>query len=425
MTLNIALFGCAPDTGNLGVSALCDSTLDALAERIPGVEITVFGNGRGLGELRALANGGRATTAGAWLSKRLHRPEAIARIRLSNMLGGFGSPSSRSFIDADVVLDISGGDSFTDLYGPRRFRTVWLPKQMAREARKPLVLLPQTYGPWSDPEIKSRASAVTRYAEQAWARDERSYSVMREMLGGSFDESRHRLGVDVAFLLRPDENPPAEAAEHAAWAEEHSAIGFNVSGLLYNDPEGARTRYGFRADYREVVRRFVTQMAENAAPVLLVPHVLGDPAVLESDNGAAAAVLRDLGDFGGRVRLASGYSTARAVKSVIRRCDWFCGMRMHATIAGLSSGVPTSAIAYSPKTLGVFETCGQGYRVVDPRELDTDDVVAGLVRSYETRDHARVTLSDHLPTVKARAAAQADEIVAACTGASAGAGDAA
>jgi polysaccharide pyruvyl transferase WcaK-like protein len=100
------------------------------------------------------------------------------------------------------------------------------------------------------------------------------------------------------------------------------------------------------------------------------------------------------------------------VKWVISQLDWFCGTRMHSTIAALSSGVPAAAIAYSPKTLGVFETCGQGAHVADPRQLDTGDVVERLWQSWAAREEARRSLQATLPAVLRRAEEQMDAIVA-------------
>ena len=46
----------------------------------------------------------------------------------------------------DVFAAISGGDSFSDIYGIRRFLYVSLPQVLVLLMGKPLVLLPQTLG---------------------------------------------------------------------------------------------------------------------------------------------------------------------------------------------------------------------------------------------------------------------------------------
>lgn len=98
--------------------------------------------------------------------------------------------------------------------------------------------------------------------------------------------------------------------------------------------------------------------------------------------------------------VAPAFTDPREVKGLIGKCDWFCGTRMHSTIAALSQGVPTAAVAYSIKTQGVFETCGQGDHVADPRHSSTEDVVAHLLASFDGREAARASLAEHLPDVR-------------------------
>jgi polysaccharide pyruvyl transferase WcaK-like protein len=87
---------------------------------------------------------------------------------------------------------------------------------------------------------------------------------------------------------------------------------------------------------------------------------------------------------------------------------------MHATIAGLSSGVPTAAIAYSDKTLGVFETCGQGGQVADPRVLGTEEMIERIMDLWKRREAARSALAGAMPAVVDRAREQMRRIIEAC-----------
>ena len=395
---------------------------------------------------------------------------------MSHWLAGLGNPAVARLRAADAVLDISGGDSFTDLYGPRRFHNVASSKRLALEAGKPLVLLPQTYGPYRDPRYRALRRTSCRRAALAWARDPRSFEVLQELAGPDFDPQRHRCGVDVAFALearpphrplpepiatwlgcgtgfqpvgsgpalhRPVDSPqpcsvgppwptltdghrppcrpgegkaPAEPLSYAAaplapsplGPSVPSVIGFNVSGLIWHDPAGARTRYGFKADYRECVLGFLRRVLRGTdARIVLVPHVLTPPGHYESDPGANAAVQAALADeLGAADRLAAvpPVYDPMETKWLIARCDWFCGTRMHACIAALSSGVPTAAIAYSVKTQGVFETCGQGGCVADPRAAGTADVVDRLWTAWQDRAAARTALAGPRRATARRAA---------------------
>lgn len=340
---------------------------------------------------------------------------------MSAMFGGLGNPGVRAIAHADAVLDISGGDSFTDLYGRRRFNGVALPKLITLQQQRPLILLPQTYGPFKSRRSRRIAKRLVRGATAAWARDERSFIALRELLGEAFDPNRHHSGVDVAFLLPKFEpvKPLPEPIHRWLNAErERPTIGFNISGLIYNDPKAAVQRYGFRADYRQLVKEFLRRILEETeANILLIPHVLVEFGHYESDPSANQAVANELHDIADkRLAIVPPDYDQSEMKWIISHCDWFCGTRMHSTIAGLSTGVPTAAIAYSIKTQGVFETCGQGEHVMDPRQRTTDEMVNALFISFQQRELTRPVLAEHLPSVKQQAEHQMDQIIATCLG---------
>ena len=412
--MRCSIFNAALDTGNLGVSALGLSLVHGLGSRIPGVQLTVFDYSRGL--RHGVCEEITFEQLGASPTRRWYRPESHARIETSIRAGLPCGPSATRLAQTDAFIDISGGDSFTDLYGPHRLKSVAWPKLLALKLGKPLILPPQTYGPFASPEAKSLATRLVRGSATAWARDERSFAALQDLLGDAFDPTRHRCGVDVAFLLpttEPDRTGLPEPLP--AWIDQPDPAlplaGINVSGLIYNDPEAAKTRFGFIADYHELMQRLVAEVLDRGARVVLVPHVVTPPGHYESDIDAAKAIVETLTPAQQeRVTGAPAYDDPRQIKGLIGHCDWFCGTRMHATIAGLSQGVPTAAVAYSIKTVGVFETCGQGDHVVDPRQTQTDELLHALLRSFETRTQARALLAEHLPKVLGQAASQMDAI---------------
>lgn len=416
--LELCLFGAATDTSNLGVSALSVAALSAIARRAPDARVTVFDNGWGTRRAHLPLGGGfDYDLRGARLSRRLHRRESLWNMRVSGFLGGLANPGIAAIERADAVLDVSGGDSFSDLYGEKRFRSVVLPKRIVLERGGRLILLPQTYGPYRAPSARREAVKIVRAAAMAWARDARSYEVLRDLLGPSFEPNRHRVGVDMAFLLEPRDPSGRLDLRVRDWIEsarDEPILGLNVSGLLYNDA-GASTCYGLRGDYRMLVQSLVKKLIHRfAARVLLVPHVM-DGATEESDVSASAHLVETL-DAPDRERVAvvaTKLGPAEA-KWLIAQCDWFCGTRMHSTIAALSSGVPTAAIAYSGKTRGVFDTCGQGEQVADARVMTAGEVTDVLTRSCGDRLELRASIAERLPEVLDQARSQMDTVVSAC-----------
>ncbi|MBR8826882.1 MAG: polysaccharide pyruvyl transferase family protein [Gomphosphaeria aponina SAG 52.96 = DSM 107014] len=409
------LCGAELNNSNLGVAALCHATISALTAFVPNGSFVIFDYGDGVrtGAIKTPQGSIAVEFCGAKETKRIYKSEALSRIRLAAKLGGLANPAAKRLLGAKAVLDITGGDSFTDLYGEERFRSVTLPKLIALENNIPLILLPQTYGPFATEKAYLVAARVARGAKLAWARDLRSYEELKSLLGDEFDPNRHRVGVDVAFLLQKNKPEKPIPEQISQWMSEKKLhVGFNISGLIYNNPEAARSQYGFKADYRQVVTGFLAKLLkETDAVISLIPHVLAPKGETESDPAAIAQVVSELGELAkDRVAVVPAEYDQCEMKWIISQTDWFCGTRMHSTIAGLSSGVPTAAIAYSPKTLGVFETCGQGKQVADPRSLTTEKVIEQLWQSWNEREVAASTLSEYLPQVIAQAKEQMEAI---------------
>ena len=420
--LRVCVAGAAPDTANLGVSALGYATVTAILRWCPAGEVVLFDHGRGMRD-EELSDGPdrlHFRRMGAVHSRRLYRAENLHRMRLRAWATPRWRRAFGSVEGVDAVLDASAGDSFTDLYGPRRFQTVMLTKRIALTADIPLVLLPQTYGPFANSSLRRQAQRVVRRAAMAWARDGASFQVLCDLAGNVFDPARHRQGVDLAFALEPATPPHGDLEPLNAWLERQPGaplVGLNVSGLLYNRPDEARAQYHLRADYRAAAHGLIERLIEGSdAGVMLVPHVVTRPGHMESDVAACQHVRQHLSpSLRHRVLVAPALDDPRQVKWLIGRCDWFCGTRMHAGIAALSSGVPAAAMAYSVKTKGVFASCGQGSHVADLRDSDAPRVVDHLWQSWLDRGAARAALGSHLPAVRRLAVEQVHESIAAVT----------
>jgi polysaccharide pyruvyl transferase WcaK-like protein len=414
--ITTCVFGASPGTGNQGVNALCWSTLTGLAERGCS-DLHVFDYGR---ETRPAALGSIPYTLhGMTAGKRVWQRSHLGRARLAAAAGLRGNAVVRAVAGADLVLDASGGDSFTDLYGAARFRQIVAPKRIALDMGRPLVLLPQTYGPFARAASRRAARGLVARARLAYARDEESYERLRQLLGERFDPARHRLGVDLAFGLLP--GAPSVLEPDVARAlddgDTRPLVGLNVSGLIANRPQDAAGRFGLACDYRALMRDLVVWFLENSeARLLLVPHVHAPQGHYESDLDASRALLAALPRkvsqaAAERVAVVTQPLDARELKWLIARTDWFCGTRMHSTIAALSSGVATAALAYSLKTRGVFATCGMADAVVDLRASAAPEVLARLQQLWKQRQRGAATLAARLPRVRETASRQLDEIV--------------
>jgi polysaccharide pyruvyl transferase WcaK-like protein len=390
---------------------------EGVGNALPDSRLLVFDSGSGVREDSTILESGvdyRFSRVGARGGRRYYASGNLATMAafasLGRSVGGL-LPVIRSLDRCDAVLDVSGGDSFSDIYGSHRFWSVVRPKLIAKRRGIPLFLLPQTYGPFRSDRMRGIARDAVLAARMAWARDPQSFESLRSLLGSDFDASRHKEGVDMAFNLGPVDPGDKLDPQIRAWIREkpnRPLIGLNVSGMIARDPDGARRQYEMRADYLDALIGFVRKVLQQSElRLLFIPHVMSRLESLHSDAGASMQIVEQLApDLRSRIMVAPRHLDEREVKWVISQVDWFCGTRMHSTIAALSSGVPTATIPYSDKALGVFESCGVEDQVIDPRQLETQAVVERLIESFERRAHTRQVLSNNIGGVKARAAEQ-------------------
>jgi polysaccharide pyruvyl transferase WcaK-like protein len=408
----ITLLNAAPDTGNQGVSALCHSMVAGLAAR-GAQSITVADHGIGL--RRAIWNGTPVGLVGLTHTKRLWRGDSLRTAYGMLRLGMARSAPARVVAGSRAVLDISGGDSFTDLYGAKRFQAMILTKRLALAAGVPLVLLPQKLGPFRDPANLAVAVDILRRAQAVWVRDAQSHRFLQDVLGADFDPARHRLGVDVAVAL-PAQQPQKLDPEVRGWLSHDDGIalaGLNVSGLLCNDAAGAQKTFGLAGSHADQITALAQAIlqADPQLRLVLISHVhrpLGDA---ESDLAAAKALVQRLGPAAqGRVRVIEDPLSAIELKWVLGRLDWFAGARMHATIGAFSSGVPTLGLGYSDKAYGVFAECGIGEEVADLRQMDARALAGRAVASFTRRQAIRSDLVKRVEGLRARAGREMDVI---------------
>ena len=409
---HVLICGAAPDTGNLGVSALANSLVSTINEVNPDISITLADNGKGVRDT-SFATKNTAKKAvklcGAKIGKKFYHQENYQNINLSSSILGGITQVSKHFNTIDYVFDISGGDSFTDLYGKTRFDLVNAPKKFAIKKGLPLVFLPQTYGPFNNENLREEASYYLRNATLAFARDLNSFEVMKSLLGDDFDSSKHRLGVDMAFSLPTKRSCLDHQPVIKQWIENKDDIfGLNVSGLIYNDPSLAKERYGFVADYMSVVEQIVDYVLNNTnMKLLLVSHV--NPVSEEKDNdfNAAQNLIKKLKlEANDRVQLHDNGLDQCEIKWLIGHCAFFMGTRMHATIAALSQKVPVATVAYSDKAKGVFASCDVEKYVIDPRVLTTEKVVDEVLSAFLERDLISERLDGSVENVKRQSVEQ-------------------
>lgn len=274
---------------------------------------------------------------------------------------------------ADLVIDIGAGDSFADIYTAGRLNRMFVMKYLTHLARRPLVLAPQTVGPFRKPVSTFLARQSMRICAIVATRDQLSTAAARQAgFAGEVIEAS-----DVALRLPYDPPPPRAPGGKVR-------VGLNVSGLMMAGGYTGRNEFGLTMDFpglmRDLIRHF--RAHPDGCEIHLVSHVIVPTGRMaaEDDYRASQALAAE---FPGVV-LAPAFATPSEAKSYIATLDFFAGARMHACIAAFSSGVPVVPMAYSRKFEGLFGSIGYD-RTVDCTTESADAILARIAAAYEDR----------------------------------------
>ena len=336
--------------------------------------------------VRVLARGTAALARSVWPDAEIafhnygsRRPQLpIGRLRsllLERVSGRHGMQEwLRQF---DVVIDTRSGDSFTDGYGMHRHAVMTAVGLFAAQAGVPVVLGPQTIGPFSTRLGRALARATLRSATVVLARDSASAAVSAGL--GFPVPSRT---TDVVFSLAV---PPAPS--------QRRDVILNVSGLLWN-----QNPHVDAGQYRSVVEHLARELLAAGRQLTLLAHVvLSDND--DSDIAATNELARRLaGEPGSAVEVVVPAELDDA-RSILASARVVIGSRMHACLNALSVGTPAIPLAYSRKFKPLL--CDLGWRTTVDLRTDPDPAAAieGLASNAElvaavatTLDRARERL---------------------------------
>lgn len=277
--------------------------------------------------------------------------------------------------NCDFILDIGAGDSFTDIYGFKRFLFLTISKIRVLRNKVPLILSPQTIGPFEHWYTRVFAGWIIRNATMIFARDQLSHDYAINILGT--DSHKTFLSTDVAFAL-PYIKPSSQNASE-------TNIGINVSGLLFNGGYTGQNEFGLTINYPDLIRKVITFFIEKKCKVHLMAHVICDNFATEDDYTVCQTLASEFPE----IVVAPPFSDPIEAKTAIAKMDLFMGARMHACIAAISSGVSVIPMAYSRKFGGLFGALGY-HHTLDCLSMTTDEAFDYIKESYNNRSQLQV-----------------------------------
>ncbi len=295
----------------------------------------------------------------------------------------FFDPQSMPFYqevkDADLIIDLGEGDSFTDIYGIQRFRELLASKLYCLRLRKKMILFPQTIGPFNNFWVKQFSNFIINQSFRVYVRDSLSGDYISKNT-----KKPHKEFTDLAFLL-------PYAPNYELKNDDYTNVGINISGLLWNGGYTKNNMFGICADYQTIIRELVLSfLSQHRVKVHLISHVLVDSIPVEDDY----QVCKKLQEEFRETIVAPYFRTPVEAKNYISGLDFFVGSRMHSCIAALSASVPVIPIAYSRKFTGLFNHTLEYPFVIDATKSSKDYTLGFILEQFKNIEYLRQKISN-------------------------------
>lgn len=271
------------------------------------------------------------------------------------------TPVWRAVGDCDLIMDIGAGELSSDIYGADFAFAVFNSRMVALAQRKPMIMSPQTIGPFNNEHLQVMTEQVIRRCERTFTRDDESFQFLR----GIGVKERIESCADLAFRL------PFSSQPRTPGRPIH--FGLNVSGLLYLEESVKKFSFGLKVNYPSLISRIIRTLRQMPdVHLVLVPHCVAEGSWnRHADDVWVCEQLAE--EFG--LPMAPRFKSPIEAKSFISDLDILAGSRLHATIAAVSSGVAVIPLGHTRKFTGVFGSVDYPL-VCDLRAHDEDGVLA-------------------------------------------------
>ena len=232
--------------------------------------------------------------------------------------------------DVEAILDASGF-AYSDQWGAANSRMMLENSRRWKAAGKKIILLPQAFGPFQNPDVREATRGLLDLADLVFARDEAS---MKHLAG---------LNLNTAAIKAPDFTGPVAGRfpEEFQARQPYACVAPNVRMLDKTDRR-------ISTAYRDFLAHAIRAIRAKGLQVLVTTHeggedeTLGRELVRESDEGVRQGNLGDVA----------------AEKGVLGNAEFIVGSRFHHLVSGLVQGVPCLGAGWSHKYDELFAGYG-------------------------------------------------------------------
>ncbi len=328
----------------------------------------------------------RGRWTASWMIRQLHK--VFSATYRKNYWKVEYLPIISAIEETDLVLSV-GGDNYSMDYGfPKYFLNL---NRLVKEKKKKLVLWAASIGPFPEDERLKEIIDNLQSVDLITVRETKTLNYLLQ-LGIT---KNVKLVADPAFLL------PLESVSLEDFCLNNSKgiLGITISPIL--------SRYGEKCNSKiidEIGIFFHKVIKGFGLYILLIPHVM-KPDKLSNDYIFMEKIYKQFKNLR-MINIISPDYNAMQMKYIISKCNFFIGARTHATIAALSTGVPTLSIGYSVKSKGINKDIFGSYDfLLDINDLSAKTLFDKFTKMVNEKTRICELLSEKIPQINSLARA--------------------
>ncbi len=307
---------------------------------------------------------------------------------------------------SDLVLSCGGGYfySYRRAFPGTSFWQNVIQAYLAAALDKPLIFLPQSFGPFGSPLAQR---GVSRLLEQQnvlkiFAREEVSHRLLHRMLSKNH-HSKIALCPDMAFYL--EDNIGQSVLEGEPLDLPQPILAMNLREWAFPEAGSSASRRLKREEYLNalmVVARFFIQRYRGS--VVVVPQALGpDPS--EDDRGICMEFCQRVQE---RIPESSEVqfrepdtSSLTGFMELLSQATLLVGTRLHSCILALLAGTPAISIGYQYKSQGTLDMLGLGRFNMNITDLSSEWLLTSVEEIVNHRQEVQEEIRQSLSRVRA------------------------
>lgn len=248
---------------------------------------------------------------------------------------------------------------------------------LAKALKKPIYVMPNSFGPFEGPFVKSIAKKAMASCSVVTARESFSAKMVEEQLNIKIN-----VYPDLAFGLPASDISEKEIAARFDLPEDKKLAAITMRPYrfpLSENPEGAYETF------KSEMRKFIRWLSQAGYMPVIVEHTLAVNAH-ENDAACIADVIEGLDKSEYRI-ISDRSFDCRDLKKIYGMCDYIVGTRFHSVIFSLASGVPGLAIYYvGNKGQGIMNDMGLSEYAVSIYDVSCDKLKEMFVKMVENRE---------------------------------------